>query len=116
MIVDRLDLTGEEFHRLTGWEIKPEGACQADVCVPLPTLEPDAEGRIEVTVVAERLGMPIAHDGAHGLWALGPRSGDRRVLERARMPDLVLQDFDGDAFDLASLRGRKVVLIAWASW
>ena len=88
----------------------------AAVAAPGPALEPDAEGRIEVTVVAERLGMPIAHDGAHGLWALGPRSGDRRVLERARMPDLVLQDFDGDAFDLASLRGRKVVLIAWASW
>jgi hypothetical protein len=32
------------------------------------------------------------------------------------MPELVLRDFDGDAFDLASLRGRKVVLIAWASW
>jgi hypothetical protein len=116
MTLDRLDLTAEEFAETTGWEIKPEGACQEDVCVPLPALEPDAEGRIEVTVVAERLGMPIAHDGAHGLWALGPRSGDRRVLERARMPDLVLQDFDGDAFDLASLRGRKVVLIAWASW
>src|ERR1700716_2961110 len=116
MTLDRLDLTAEEFAEITGWEIKPEGACQEDVCVPLPALEPDAEGRIEVTVVAERLGMPIAHDGAHGLWALGPRSGDRRVLERARMPGLVLQDFDGDAFDLASLRGRKVVLIAWASW
>jgi hypothetical protein len=116
MTLDRLDLAAEEFAEITGWEIKPEGACQEDVCVPLPALEPDAEGRIDATVVAERLGMPIAHDEAHGLWALGPRSGDRRVLERARMPDLVLQDFDGDAFDLASLRGRKVVLIAWASW
>ena len=31
MVLDRLDLTGEEFHRLTGWEIKPEGACKDDV-------------------------------------------------------------------------------------
>jgi hypothetical protein len=116
MALDRLDLTAEEFEGITGWDIKPEGACNEGVCVPLPALEPDAEGRIDVTVVAERLGMPIAHDEAHGLWALGPRSGDRRVLDSARMPDLVLRDFDGNAFDLASLRGRRVVLISWASW
>ena len=116
MTLDRLDLTAEEFEQITGWEIKPEGACRDDVCVPLPPLESDAEGRIDAAVVAERLGMPIAHDDAHGLWALGPQSGDRRVLESTRMPDLVLDDFDGDAFDVATLRGRKVVLIAWASW
>ena len=116
MTLDRLDLTTDEFALATGWEIKPEGACRDDVCVPLPPLERDAAGRVDVAGVAERLGMPIAHDEAHGLWALGPRSGDRRVLESTGMPDLVLSDFDGGAFDVASLRGRKVVLIAWASW
>jgi hypothetical protein len=116
MVLDRLELTADEFERITGWEIKPEGACRDEVCIPLPPLERDAEERIDVTVVAERLGMPIAHDEPHALWALGPRSGDRRVLDSARMPELVLRDFDGDAFDVASRRGRKVVLIAWASW
>ena len=116
MTLDRLDLTAEEFERITGWEIKPEGACREEVCVPLPSLEADPEGRIDVAVVAERLGMPIAHDESHGLWALGPRSGDRRVLDSTRMPDLVLPDFEGNEFDVASRRGRKVVLIAWASW
>jgi len=116
MTTDRLDLTVDEFEWMTGWEIKPEGACQHEVCVPLPPLDRDAEGRIDVTVVAEQLGMPIAHDEVHGLWALGPRSGDRRVLDSARMPELVLPGFDGGAFDVASLRGRKVVLMAWSSW
>ena len=116
MTLARLGLTAAEFEQVTGWEIKPEGACKQEVCVPLPPLDVDAEGRIDITLVAGRLGMPIAHDETHGLWALGPRSGDRRVLDSVRMPDLVLQDFDGDAFDVASRRGRKVVLIAWASW
>jgi hypothetical protein len=116
MILDRLDLTREEFAAATGWEIKPEGACRDEVCVPLPPLDHDADGRVDAAVVADRLGMPIAHDEAHGLWAIGPRSGDRRVLDTARMPDLVLEDFDGNPFDLAGMRGRKVVLIAWASW
>jgi hypothetical protein len=116
MVVDRLDLTPGEFERATGWKLEPRGACQNDVCVPLPPLDVDADGRFDVTAVADCLGMPIAHDEAHGLWALGPRSGDRKVLDRARMPELVLPDFDGGACDLVSLRGRKVVLIAWASW
>ena len=116
MVLDRLDLTVGEFERATGWKIEPQGACKDDVCVPLPALDTDADGRFDVTVVAERLGTPIAHDATHGLWALGPPSGDRRVLDSARMPDLVLSDFDGHTFDLASLRGKKVVLVAWASW
>ena len=116
MVLTRLQVTPEEFAAETGWAIKPEGACLDDVCVPLPPLARDGAGRIDARVVAERLGMPIAHDEQHELFALGPRSGDRKVLERARMPELVLPDFDGGAFDVAALRGRKVVLIAWASW
>jgi hypothetical protein len=116
MVLDRLDLTADEFSRATGWKIEPEGACRNDVCVPLPPLDVDADGRVDVTVIADCLGMPIAHDEAHAVWALGPPSGDRRVLDSARMPELVLSDFDGNPFDLASTRGRKVVLVAWSSW
>lgn len=116
MVLDRLDLTAAEFERVTGWRLEPEGACSGDECVPLLPLDIGADGRFDVTVVADQLGMPIAHDDAHGLWALGPRSGDRRVLDDTRMPDLVLTDFDGAPFDLATLRDRKVVLVAWASW
>ena len=116
MVLDRLDVTAEEFARATGWKLEPRGACQDDVCVPLPPLDVDGDGRFDAEVVAECLGMPVAHDDAHDLWAIGPRSGDRRVLESTRLPDLALSDFDGNPFDLRSLRGRKVVLVAWSSW
>jgi hypothetical protein len=116
VLPDRLDLTADEFEALTGWAIEPEGACRGDVCVPLPELDRDAAGRLDASVVGGCLGMPVAHDEAHGLWAFGPRSGDRKVLDSNRMPSLVLPDFDGGAFDVGSLRGRKVVLLAWASW
>ena len=86
MIVDRLDMTGVAFHRLTGWEIKPEGACKDDRCVPLSPPVRDAAGPIDVAAVTERIGMPIAHDETHGLWAIGPESGGR-VLDSARMPE-----------------------------
>ena len=116
MPIDHLDLTLDEFHRLTGWEIKPEGACRDEQCVPLPDTAITRDGRVDMPVVAERLGMPIAHDEQHGLWAIGPASGGRRVLDSVQMPELVLPDFDGGAFDFSTLRGRKVALVAWASW
>jgi hypothetical protein len=116
MPIDHLGLTKDEFRELTGWEIKPEGACRDERCVPLPANAATSDGHVDVAVVAERLGMPVAHDEAHSLWAVGPESGGRRVLDSVEMPDLVLPDFDGSAFDVATLRGRKVALIAWASW
>jgi hypothetical protein len=115
VIVDSLQTTGSEFRRLTGWEIRPEGACRGDRCVPLAAPVRDVDGPFDVAELAERLAMPIAHDATHGLWAIGPECGGR-VLDSARLPDIVLPDFDGRAFDVATTRGTKVLLLAWASW
>jgi len=114
VIVDRLDITPGELERQTGWELKPEGLCKGDRCVPLPDGS-DADGVVDVTVVADRLGMPLVHDDRHELWALGPEAGDR-VLASAQLPSIVVADVDGRPFDLASLRGEKVLIAAWASW
>lgn len=114
MIVDRLNLTPEELEHQTGWELKPEGLCKDDRCVPFAAgASPD--GHIDVRAVAERLGMPLVHDDRHDLWALGPEPGGR-VLESPELPSIVLTDVDGRPFDLASLRGEKVLIAAWASW
>ena len=115
MIVDHLVVSDVEFWQLTGWEIKPEGACKDERCVPLVPSVRDAGGMLDLAAVTSRIGMPIAHDEQHGLWAIGAESGGH-VLESARMPDVVLPDFGGQPFDVASLRGRKVLLLAWASW
>lgn len=114
MILETLQLSPDDFHQRSGWELRPEGACKGDVCVPLP---PGAFGPmgVDVPAVAGALGMPLAHDGTYGVWALGPRSGGR-VLESAIAPELRLADFDGNLVDALPRRGRKVLLMAWASW
>ena len=115
MLLDRLDLAPEELRRATGWEITPEGACRGDVCVPLPGVAPRPDGTVDVRRFAELMAMPLVADERHGLWALGPRAGGR-VLDDVALPEVVLPDFDGGTFDVAGLRGRKVLLLAWASW
>lgn len=115
MLLDRLSLSPEDLEAATGWEIKPEGACKGDECVPLAGVGVGPDGSIDVRAFAERMGMPLASNAEHGIWALGPRAGGH-VLASADLPDLILDDFHGNSFDVATLRGRKVLLIAWASW
>jgi len=112
VILDRIELTPAELEAKTGWSLKPEGLCRDDRCVPFPS-EPNEA--VDVRAVADRLRMPLVHDERHNLWALGPESGGH-VLDSAELPPIVLDDVDGRPFDFASLRGRKLVISAWASW
>jgi hypothetical protein len=116
MILDRLDVDPDAFAARTGWVLKPEGACKGDLCVPLPDQARTADGRIDATTVADRLGMPLVHDPDHGVWALGPATVTGRALDTAEAPEPGLPDFQGNPFRLSSLHGRKVLLVAWASW
>ena len=112
MIFESPTVSAREFHARTGWEVKPEGACLGDRCIPLPGLPLDP---IDLPRVAERLQMPLVHDESAGLWALGPESGGH-ALASAVAPDFTLPDWRGSAFTLSSLRGTKALLVAWASW
>jgi hypothetical protein len=103
-----------EFARQTGWELRPEGLCKSDRCVPLPAEARDGD-QLDVREVAGRLGMALVEDPEHGLLALGPEAGGRALLD-ARMPDLELPDRHGRPFSLRSLRGTRFVMVAWASW
>ncbi len=112
MILETLEIEPAELERRTGWQIKSQGACKGDRCVPLPTT---GEQRVDARRLADRLGMPLVHDGPSGLWCLGPEAGGRALAD-VHAPDLELPDLHDRAFRLRSLRGSKVLLVAWASW
>ena len=103
------------FADATGWQAKPEGMCQGDICVPSPGAL-TADGDVDIERAAQALGMPIVSDEAHGVRSLGPASLSGRALTSAVAADPELQTFDGGSFRLSSLRGLKVVLAAWASY
>ena len=117
MIVTELRSSASDFASRTGWVAKPEGLCKGAMCVPLPSgAVDDADSSLDLAVVAERLGMPVVHDEAHGVWALGPATVSGRALDTAEVPELTLPDLGGRPFSLSSLRGKRVVVFAWASW
>lgn len=115
MISETLEVTTAELKSRTGWDIKPQGACKGEVCIPLSSGVATGQGHIDLRKLAEKLNMPLVHDEEAGLWCLGPEAGGK-ALTTAIAPDLELPDWQGQTFRLSSLRGKKVVLAAWASW
>ena len=104
----------------TGWDLKPEGACIGERCVPLPRgreAEFVRDGAFDITALARHLGQPIVRDAASETWVIGEAASDRAAaLESLIAPDFTLPDLDGRMHSLSDYRGRKVFLATWASW
>ncbi len=112
MIFRSARVSAADLERVTGWELKPEGLCDGERCVPVASASADA---IALGDVSRALGMPMVEEPRAGLWALGPEAGGR-ALASATLPDIELPDLDGRSFRFSSLRGRKALIVAWASW
>ena len=119
---EALWLTPDALARTTGWEWTPEGLCRDAACVPVPPGAPWVRGsgsasRIDLGGLARHLGRPVAASPPHGVWAIGESHealGDR--LRSLDAPEFTLPDLDGRVWSLRDFRGRKVFLLAWASW
>ena len=118
MIIEHVEIdhvTAAAFAAATGWDPKPEGLCRGEVCVPAPGSLRD-DGTVDVYVAAPRLGMPVVADDEHAVTAIGPGSTTGHTLSSAAAPDPELITRDGQPFRISSLHGRKVLLVAWASY
>jgi hypothetical protein len=113
MLLRSLHISKREFEASTGWTLKPEGACQGHVCIPLSQPAGDS---VDVASIARDMVMPLVASEEHRMWALGPATIESRALASAEAPDLKLPDLDGNLFSLSSLRGQKVLVYAWAPY
>jgi len=113
---DGLWMSPADSEKVTGWTLKPEGMCRAELCVPLPA---SAVGTNEVDVAAfwKKLGGPVIASDQRDVWALGAPPEERNAaLEGLEAPDFTLPDVNGVPRSLSQLRGKKVFLATWASW
>ena len=114
---DRVLLDPASLGELTGWELKPEGLCRDDVCVPVRDPDLTVDGAIDASRFAAALARPVVVDAANGVVALGERSADRRgPIEAGVAPDFTLPQLAGGTFTFSSLGRRKKLLLAWSSW
>jgi hypothetical protein len=101
-----------------GIEIKPQGLCRGAVCVPIrDTAALVTEDGVDLATCADLLGCPLALDVDARAAYLGVPAPDRgRDLATLDAPDFTLPDLDGRLHSLSDYRGKKILLIAHASW
>ena len=114
----------EDLTRINGFVLKPEGACLDDICIPIRQTEDSSlfvtrEGRkwVNITDLARKLQQPFTSDSEKHVWSFGQIPVTRTsFLESAMAPDFALEDRNGVVRKLSDYRGKKVLLITWASW
>ena len=122
--VQDLWVTTKELTQATGFELKPEGVCREELCFPVPKprtqefLKKTADATwFNLSAFGRLLKQPEARDEALGVFVFGPRPDQRDAhLQSLVAPDFTLPDKDGKPHSLRDLRGKKVLLVTWASW
>ncbi len=115
---ERVAVRPEVLRETLGWELKPEGLCRGDTCTAVSDREAlIGEHGIDLASLAQALGRPLALDATEGVAVLGTGEVERSArLATLEAPDFALPDLSGRVHALSEQRGKKVLLIVYASW
>ncbi len=103
-----------ELEGINGFELKPQGACREDVCIPVgKTLR---QGKLfNLSGFAHQVHQPVVADS--GVWSFGDIPLLRSSFVESRIaPDFAVPDRKGRVVHLSDFRGKKVLIVTWASW
>ena len=115
---DTVRITPDALAAGLGWRLEAQGLCRGDVCVPVRDRAAlvSAEG-IDLTALARTFDRPLALDVDERIAVLGASAAVRGArLASLEAPDFALPDLEGRTHALRDQRGKKTLLIAWASW
>jgi hypothetical protein len=100
-----------------GWDVRPEGVCAGETCVPLP---PEAtwwdDEAFNLSAFGRHIGLAEAADSDRGVVAYVVPGEGAPGPGSVEAPDFTLPDLDGNLHSLSDHRGEKVVLLTWASF
>ena len=113
-----------DIPKINGFILKPEGMCRDDICIPVRQDEDSdlfvkrgGDKWLSLTQFARNLKQAYARDVQTDTWSFGdiPLTRDR-FTHGAMAPDFELKDRNGKLVKLSDFRGKKVMLVTWASW
>ena len=115
---DAVRIAPEALHGATGWKLEPRGLCRGEVCVPVRDRAALADDSgVDLAAFARAIDQPLALDAAERAAALGTAAAERSArMATLEAPDFRLPDLAGRMHSLSEHRGRKVLLVAYASW
>ena len=105
-----------DLFRVNGFELKPQGACRADLCIPIPKAMVRGD-YFNLTAFAKKAGQAVVADRGARVWSFGEMQALGGGLANSRVaPDFEVPDRLGRPVHLAGFRGRKTLVVTWASW
>ena len=107
-----------DFARATGWQLKPEGLCIDEICVPIREANRLTDGTsIDLVEFAQVTQQNIIVDRQRQVAALGERADSRgESMSSLLAPDFKLPDIHGRQVSFSDFNRRKRLLLAWSSW
>ncbi len=117
-------ITTGDLLRATRFVIKPQGVCRDELCFPLPknrkaefVSKKGATTWFNLSEFAKLIRQPVVADQKNGVWYFGARASEQNgYLASLEAPNFTLPDLNGKLHSLADFRGKKVLLVTWASW
>ncbi len=116
--------SSNDLARATRFAIKPQGVCRDELCFPLPkkrfaefVSKKDATTWFNLTEFARLIKQSFVVDQKNSVWYFGAREGEQNsYINSLEAPNFTLPDLNGKLHSLADFRGRKILLVTWASW
>ena len=104
----------QDLPRINEFEVKPQGACRADVCIPI-SKDLTKSGWFNLTGFARKIHEAFVADS--GVWSFGEIPVLQSGFFNSRIaPDFTAPDRTGRPVHLSDFRGKKVLIVTWASW
>jgi hypothetical protein len=117
-------ITTSDLTRATRFVVKPQGVCRDELCFPLPksrraefVSKKGATTWFNLSEFAKLIRQPVVVDQKNGVWFFGTRAAEQNgYLTSLEAPNFTLPDLSGKLHSLTDFRGKKVLLVTWASW
>ena len=117
---DGLLIRRDDLPRVSGFELKPEGACREGLCIPINEdllIEQDGKAWFDLTAFADLIGQPYVADKSAGVWSFGEVPARREsMMVDAMAPEFEVTDRQGNRIETADIKGRKALIVTWSSW
>jgi hypothetical protein len=114
VVDDNLWIKQKDLPRINKFEVKPQGACRADVCIPLSKTLKNGDW-FNLTGFAHRIGETVVAEKS--IYSFGEIPVLRGSFYNSRMaPDFAVPDRQGKLVHLSDFRGKKALIVTWASW
>jgi len=113
-----------DLTRATRFVIKPQGVCRDELCFPLPknrktefVAKKGSTTWFNLSEFARLIKQPFVTDQKNGIWYFSARAAEQSgYLTSLAAPNFTLPDLNGKLHSLSDFRGKKVLLVTWASW